>query len=133
MNTVLTFSEAIRTGHPAVIVVACLLLLLALFVLWLRRAQRPIPAPRGRPTVDDIRARLDTEKATRHYADPAETQTVALAGFRSCAEQPVPERAEEITMVIPKAEVAAVAAVRAAGTCRDLPDPLLSPREGAMR
>lgn len=89
--------EAVRAGHPAVIVVGCLILFMAVGYALLRWARRPVPAPSGRPTVDDIRARLD-------YEVQAEIEQSRVAEFRRLAEQGAAERAKEITAVIPVVE-----------------------------
>lgn len=97
MNAAETLGEATRTGRPAVVIVCCVLLLLVLASMWLWRARRPIPPPRGRLTVRDIQARLD-------YEVQAEIEQARLAEFRRTAEEAAAERAEEDTEVIPKVD-----------------------------
>ncbi|MFE3177999.1 hypothetical protein ACFXPA_21405 [Amycolatopsis sp. NPDC059090] len=97
MKAAETLGEATRTGHPAVVIVCCVLLLLVLLSMWLWRARRPIPPPRGRLTVRDLKARLD-------YEVQAEIEEARLAEFRRTAEATAAERAEEDTEVIPKVE-----------------------------
>ncbi|WP_409179981.1 hypothetical protein F9C11_26065 [Amycolatopsis sp. VS8301801F10] len=97
MKAAETLGEATRTGRPIVVVVCCVLLLLVLVSMWLCRARRPIPPPRGRPTVRDLQARLD-------YEVQAELEQARLAEFRRTAEEAAAERAEEDTEVLPKVE-----------------------------
>ncbi|MFD2470547.1 hypothetical protein [Amycolatopsis silviterrae] len=95
MTAAEALDEAARTSRPAVIVVCCLLFLLILASIWLWRARRPIPPPRGRPTVRDLQARLD-------YEVQAEIEEARLAEFRRTAEEAAAGRAEDDTEVIPK-------------------------------
>ena len=97
MKAAVALGEATRTGRPALIIVCCLLLLLVLVSIWLWRARRPVPPPRGRPTVRDLQARLD-------YEVQAEIEEARLAEFRRTAEEAAAERAEDDTEVIPKVE-----------------------------
>ncbi|WP_406633429.1 hypothetical protein [Amycolatopsis sp. WGS_07] len=100
MKAAEALDEAARTSRPAVIVVCCLLLLLILASIWLWRARRPIPPPRGRPTVRDLQARLD-------YEVQAEIEEARLAEFRRTAEEAAAERSKsdtEDTEIIPKIE-----------------------------
>ncbi|MGW7536547.1 hypothetical protein [Amycolatopsis sp. NPDC054798] len=101
MKAATALGEATRTGRPAVVIVCCVLLLLVLVSMWVWRARRPIPPPRGRPTVRDLQARLD-------YEVQAEIEQARLAEFRRTAEEAAAERAgkgsEDDTDVIPKVE-----------------------------
>lgn len=89
-----TLCEAVRAGHPAVITVGCLLLLMVVVMAWLRHARRPIPPPRGRLTVSALQSRLDHEVL-------AEIEQARLAEFKKLAEKEASERAAADTAVIP--------------------------------
>jgi hypothetical protein len=75
MNDAVRLCEAIRPGHPAVVTVCCLILLLVAASIWLGWARRPIPPPRGRLTVKDLQVRLE-------YEVQAEIEDARLAEFR---------------------------------------------------
>ncbi|WP_336157765.1 hypothetical protein [Amycolatopsis sp. VC5-11] len=97
MKAAATLGEAARTGHPAVVIGCCVLLLLVLLSMWLWHARRPVPPPRGKLTVRDLQARLD-------YEVQAEIEQARLAEFRRTAEEAAAERADEDTDVIPKVD-----------------------------
>ncbi|WP_134727360.1 hypothetical protein [Amycolatopsis nivea] len=97
MKAAATLGEAARTGHPAVVIGCCVLLLLVLLSMWLWHARRPVAPPRGKLTVRDLQARLD-------YEVQAEIEQARLAEFRRTAEEAAAERAGEDTDVIPKVD-----------------------------
>lgn len=95
MKAAETLGEATRTGRPAVVIGCCVLLLLVLVSMWLWRARRAVPPPRGKLTARDLQARLD-------YEVQAEIEQARLAAFRRTAEEAAAERAAKET-VFPEA------------------------------
>ncbi|NEC55484.1 hypothetical protein G3I59_32160 [Amycolatopsis rubida] len=135
MEPAVTLCEAVRAGHPAVIIVCCLLVLMVLGWIWLLRARRPIPAPRGRPTVEDIYARVEREekdaKARRDHELQATIQAKHLADFCKDAERTAAMRADEVTAEIPT--VADEISAPGHRACRTRPCTRVHPRERAVR
>jgi hypothetical protein len=107
-------SEAVRPGHPAVVVVCGLFVLVVVGCLALRRARRPVPPPLGSLTVKELQARRDHETLMK-------TQDARLSERRKAAEL----HAEEATAVMPTASTSS--ATPGQGASRDRPSSRLRP------
>ncbi|GAA3561418.1 hypothetical protein GCM10022222_51510 [Amycolatopsis ultiminotia] len=132
MQEVVTLGEVAREGHPAAVIVCCLFPLMILVMGLLRRARRPIPAPRGRPTVKDVETRLQRQ-AQQNYEVQAAIRDRRAAEFRARAERTAAERDEEIMSVIPEVEDIAVVPLQASPVRRYHPDAGMRPREQVTR
>lgn len=78
MTRLVPLAAPVGQAHPAAVVLCCLLLVgVALAGWWLERTRRPVRPPRGRLTVDELKARLAHQDPA---ADTRDTVTMPRQG-----------------------------------------------------